>query len=77
LQGLRGTWTRLDQVPKPRLAPTQMMQLKLSPEAGFLLSRVDGMSTIEELIAVSGLEELAALRALSTLMQAGAIELTG
>ena len=54
-----------------------MMQLKLSPEAGFLLSRVDGMSTIEEVIAVSGLEELAALRALTSLMQAGAIELTG
>ena len=74
LNALRGK-ARMDQVPRPRMQPNQLMQLKLTPEAGFLLSRIDGMSTLEDILAISGIEELTALRALSVLVQSGAIEL--
>lgn len=74
LESMKQQWSHADQVLRPRMAPAQVMQLKLSPEAGFLLSRVDGMATVEEILAMCGLEEFIALRALTTLVQQGAIE---
>ncbi len=76
LETLKATWSRLDLVPKPRMGPQQVMQLKLSNEAGFLLSRIDGMSTIDDILAMCGLDQFTALRALNTLLQQGAIEIS-
>ena len=72
---MRGQWSRQDQVPKPRLEPSQVMQLRLSPEGGFILSRIDGVSTVEDILAICGLDEFTALRALTNLLSQGAIEM--
>jgi hypothetical protein len=48
---------------------SQVMQLKLSPEAGFILSRVDGVSTVEEILSMGGLDPFTTLRALSQLLR--------
>lgn len=73
---LKTQWSRTDLVPRPRLGPAQIMQLKLSPEAGFMLSRIDGMSSVDDIISMAGLDQFTALRALNSLLQLGAIELT-
>lgn len=49
--------------------------LGLDHRAGFLLSRVDGTSTIEELIDTSGMPRLEALRTLSELLDQRAIQI--
>src|SRR5207248_3851332 len=55
LEQMRGQWSRQDQVPRPRLEPAQVMQLRLSPEGGFILWRIDGIAPIGDIVAVRGL----------------------
>jgi hypothetical protein len=49
--------------------------LGLDHRAGFLLSRVDGGHSIEEILDVSGMPRLEALKTLSELVSAGAVRL--
>jgi len=57
------------EVISPGVAPGQMH--KLLPTEGFVLSRVDGPTPLSDLVAVSGLTELDALRAIYSLTIAG------
>jgi tetratricopeptide (TPR) repeat protein len=59
----------------PRLAtqPEEVMWLNLDHRAGFLLAQIDGMSSYEDLFALSGLPRLDTARILATLMQEGVI----
>ena len=50
------------------IPPEEVRWLSLDHRAGFLLSMVDGVLTIEELLDVSGMERLDALRILMTLL---------
>ena len=61
----------------PRIAiPTEELQwLSLDHRAGFLLSCVDGRSSVEEILDVSGMAHLDALRILYTLLQQQIIEM--
>lgn len=70
---LKAQWPRPDIVPEVRMNPAQVMQLKLSPEAGFMFSRIDGVSTVEELLSMGGLDPFTTLRALSQLVREGVI----
>jgi tetratricopeptide (TPR) repeat protein len=62
---------------KPRLkvAPDQLLRFDLPPEAGFLLSMLDGRTPVDELLAVSGLDAFEAVHLLVRLESAGIVEM--
>jgi curved DNA-binding protein CbpA len=60
-------------VPRPNLET----DAKLSPEDYFVLTRVDGATSLRDLVLISGLPESEAVRILVRLRQAGAILLPG
>jgi hypothetical protein len=66
---------RLDRVVVLALGDSQLRWLGLDHRSGFLLSRVDGFSTLEELLDVCGMPRLEALKTLSDLLERGAIRL--
>src|SRR5215471_4671556 len=51
--------------------------MRLSPEEGFVLSRVDGPLTMKELIVLTGLEEARVLQIVAHLAAEGALEVEG
>ncbi len=57
------------------LSESQLRWLGLDHRSGFLLSRVDGVSTVEELLDVCGMPRLEALKTLADLLERGAIRL--
>jgi hypothetical protein len=59
----------LTKVPRVIVPPDQVRWLSLDHRAGFILSCVDGYSTIEEILDVSGMPTLDALRVLFDLLQ--------
>jgi len=63
----------LEGVPVQALTETQMRWLGLDHRSGFLLSRVDGASTVEEVLDVCGMPRLEALKTLVDLLERGAI----
>ncbi|MCB9586431.1 MAG: hypothetical protein H6718_13595 [Polyangiaceae bacterium] len=66
---------QLDQVVAVAVPPDQIRWLSLDHRAGFLLSLVDGMTSIEEILDVSGMTRLDALRIMFTLVQQRVIAL--
>ncbi len=60
-------------VPRVRMAPGEVIWLDLDHRAGFVLAQVDGVSSYEEIIEVTGMDELMALRILAQLAQNGVI----
>lgn len=65
----------MDQVPSVVVPADQITWLSLDHRAGFLLSLVDGVSNIEEILDVSGMSRLDALRIMYTLAQQNVIVL--
>jgi tetratricopeptide (TPR) repeat protein len=61
-------------VPRIRISTKEVMKYNLPAAAGFLLSAIDGRISVDELIAVSGMDPFEALRALSNLLEAGIVE---
>jgi hypothetical protein len=59
----------LDRVPLVMVARDQLRWLSIDHRAGFVLSLVDGVSSLEMILDVSGMPELDALRILSELVQ--------
>lgn len=55
------------------VAPDVLSRMELSAQAGFVASLVDGSSTIDELLDLSGMEEHETLRVLSDLLGAGVV----
>jgi len=66
----------LDRVVSVAISPEQIRWLSLDHKSGFLLSLVDGTCTIEELLDISGMSRLDALRILLTLDQQKVVALT-
>jgi hypothetical protein len=64
-----------DHVPRLAVQHSAITALSLDHRAGFLLSCVDGGSTIEEIIDVSAMPRLEAVRLLYELVQEGVIEM--
>jgi len=56
------------------VGPDQLLRFDLPPEAGFLLSMLDGRTRIEELMTVSALDALDVLHLLARLEKAGIVE---
>lgn len=63
----------LDGVPRVVVADADVRWLGLDHRAGFLLSRIDGMATTDEVMDMSGFERFEALRVLADLLERGAI----
>jgi hypothetical protein len=63
----------LQAVPVPAMTETELRWLGLDHRSGFLLSRVDGMVTVEEVLDVCGMPRLEALKTLVDLLDRGAI----
>ena len=60
-----------------RQLPVDFKNLKLSPEEGFVLSRVEGQATVHELVTLTGLDEGRIVTILQRLSQAGAVDVEG
>jgi hypothetical protein len=58
-----------DQIVELALTPEELRWLTLDHRAGFFLSLVDGSSTIDELLDISGMARLESLRILSALIE--------
>jgi hypothetical protein len=67
---------KLDAVPVPALGDAELRWLGLDHRSGFLLSRVDGVSTVEEVLDVCGMPRLEALKTLVDLLDRGAIRIS-
>lgn len=65
----------LDQPVQVAVPPDQVRWLSLDHRAGFLLSLVDGSSTIDEILDISGMPRLEALRIMFTLFEQQIIRL--
>lgn len=65
----------LARVPTSAMNDADMRWLGLDHRAGFLLSRVDGVSSVEEILDVCGMPRLEALKTLVELLERGAISL--
>jgi tetratricopeptide (TPR) repeat protein len=61
--------------PRLKVGREKLMSFDLPPEAGFLLSMLDGRTRIEELLTVSGLDAFEALHLLVRLRGAGIVEI--
>lgn len=59
--------------PKPKTG-TDLAGLKLSGEEGFVLSRIDGSTSVENLVHLTGMPEGKVQRILDTLVDQGAVE---
>lgn len=66
----------LTQIVTVAVAPDQVRWLSLDHRAGFLLSLVDGASTVEELLDISGMPRLEALRHLFMMLEQQVIALS-
>lgn len=67
----------LRQVVSVAIPADQIRWLSLDHRSGFLLSLVDGTSTIEELLDISGMQKLDALRILHALLEQRVISVSG
>ena len=63
----------LNAVPVAAVNDSEMRWLGLDHRAGFLLSRVDSMSTVDEILDICGMPRLEALKTLVDLLERGAI----
>ncbi len=61
--------------PRMVIDPSEVTGFDLPADVGFMLSLVDGKTSIDELIALSGMDAFEALRILNELMAAGIAEL--
>lgn len=79
-QRLRGMFEAklgsMRRVPRLLLPPDQVRWLSLDHRAGFILSCIDGYSSIEEILDVSGMPSFDALRILHDLLQQKVIAVT-
>jgi hypothetical protein len=66
----------LRRVPLVAIGPEQLRWLSLDHRAGFLLSLVDGSSTFDEVLDMSGMSDLEALRLLVQLLQQNVIKVS-
>jgi hypothetical protein len=64
-------------VPEVAMAPAHLGALQLDRRAAFMLSAVDGRTTIEELCDIAGMSRLDALRVLHDLVKHGVVRIRG
>jgi tetratricopeptide (TPR) repeat protein len=57
-----------------RLGPQEILRFNLPPNAGFVLSMIDGHTSAEELVALTSMDPFEALHTIGKLMDAGIVE---
>lgn len=61
-------------LPRVVVDPARIRQLPIDPRAAFLLSRIDGQTTIDTLVDITAFELDEVLTSLARLVQLGAVE---
>ena len=64
----------LEQIPRVKADAAELQGRNLPPSAGFMLSMVDGLTSLSDLITVSGMDRFEALRSLHRMSEAGILE---
>jgi hypothetical protein len=59
---------------KVAITPEEMMRFNLPANAGFVLSMIDGSTSVNEILALSGMDPFEALRTVEKLLEAGIVE---
>ncbi len=72
---LRGRFGSLSTVPRLKASDADLRGYNLPPNAGFLVSMVDGMTSLADLISVSGMDAFDVLHTLEGLFNADLVEL--
>jgi hypothetical protein len=75
LASYRSVFADAAAVPACASATSDLKNFNLPSEAGFLLSMVDGSTSVADLISLSGMDDFDALRLLHGLRQAGILEM--
>ena len=65
----------LDQIISVAISPEEVQWLALDHRAGFLLSLVDGQSTVDEILDISGMTRLDALKIIFDLTERHVVRL--
>jgi hypothetical protein len=65
----------LARIPRVAVSGAELGKLSLDHRAGFVLTFVDGMSSLDDILDASGLPRLEALRLLRDLVRAGVVTL--
>ncbi len=60
-------------VPIVEVAGEELMKFNLPPGAGFLISRIDGQTPVEDLVAVSGMDPFETYHTLGRLLESGIV----
>ncbi len=61
---------------KVKIAAEEMMRFNLPANAGFVLSMVDGRTSVNEILALSGMDPFDAVRVVGKLLEAGIVEVS-
>ena len=67
----------LSVIPVLSVEPSEITQFNLPPNAGFLLSMVDGVTDLESLISLSGMDAFTAFRTAKALFDTGIVKVQG
>lgn len=59
---------------KLKITPEEIMRFNLPADAGFVLSMVDGSTSVNEILALSGMDPFEAVRVVNRLLEAGIVE---
>lgn len=62
-------------VPGVRLGPDEILKFNLPANAGFVLSMIDGVTAVDDLVALSGMDPFESLHLLVKLMDAGIVDM--
>jgi hypothetical protein len=63
-----------EDVPVPTVGPESLAHLKLDPTDGFILSRIDGTLSVQEILRITPVAETAVLRSLKRLLRSKVID---
>jgi len=61
---------------KVKITPQEMMRFNLPANAGFVLSMIDGKTSVSEILALSGMDPFDAVRVVHKLLEAGIVEVS-
>jgi hypothetical protein len=61
-------------VPGVRLGPDEILKFNLPANAGFVLSMIDGVTSVDDLVTLSGMDPFEALHLLVKLMDVGIVD---
>jgi hypothetical protein len=64
-------------VPRVMLSPARVKDLPLDCQAAFVLSQIDGMCSVDDIVDISGLARSETLQILYDLAQQGVIQVPG